>query len=269
MSGFSAEWLALREPLDLRARNARGARCCRSGIPGQARALDRRSRQRHRLDGAGARAAAAENAKLEAGRQRSGAAGGSVRAARPAGVAVETQQFDLNGDVGPLFDDGADLVTASALLDLVSEPWLANFAAAAAARSLPVYVALTYDGRVSFRQRRSRRCGGHRRGQRASARQQGLWSGARSACGGVCEENLSRARLFDRARKIRLGAPRRPTRNSRLELLAGWLQAAREMGEPVARRAGRLVHAPLSRGGGRQADPDCRPCGFLCTTAKR
>ena len=71
-------------------------------------------------------------------------------AARPAAAAVETQQFDLNGDLGPLFDDGAELVTASALIDLVSEPWLANFAAAAAARSLPVYIALTYDGRAGF-----------------------------------------------------------------------------------------------------------------------
>ena len=53
--------------------------------------------------------------------------------ARPDGVAVETQQFDLNDDVGPLLE-GADLVTSSALIDLVSEPWLANVAAAAAAR---------------------------------------------------------------------------------------------------------------------------------------
>ena len=55
--------------------------------------------------------------------------------ARPDSVTVETQQFDLNDDVGPLLE-GADLVTSSALIDLVSEPWLANLAAAAAARSL-------------------------------------------------------------------------------------------------------------------------------------
>jgi hypothetical protein len=64
-------------------------------------------------------------------------------------IAIETVQRDLNGDIGPLLD-GADLVTTSALLDLVSEPWLANLAAAAAARSLPVYAALTYDGRASL-----------------------------------------------------------------------------------------------------------------------
>jgi hypothetical protein len=70
-------------------------------------------------------------------------------AEQPAGVTIETRQHDLNDDLGQLFD-GAGLITASALLDLVSEPWLANLAAAAAARALPVYAALTYDGRARF-----------------------------------------------------------------------------------------------------------------------
>jgi hypothetical protein len=44
---------------------------------------------------------------------------------------------------GPL-----DLVTMSALLDLVSLEWLDRLVIEAAARRLPVYAALTYDGRT-------------------------------------------------------------------------------------------------------------------------
>ena len=43
-----------------------------------------------------------------------------------------------------------DLVTASALLDLVSAEWLDRLVVEAAARRLPVYAALTYDGRVTL-----------------------------------------------------------------------------------------------------------------------
>jgi len=49
-----------------------------------------------------------------------------------------------------VFDGTIDLITVSALLDLVSEPWLDRFARNIAARTLPVYVALTYDGRIDL-----------------------------------------------------------------------------------------------------------------------
>ena len=126
MSGFSAEWLALREPLDMRARNREVLDAVAAAFRGQAGAVDRRSRQRHRLDRAGARARGCRNRNTWMLVDNDPVLLAEAFAlARPAGVAVETQQFDLNDDVGPLFD-GADLVTASALIDLVSEPWLAN-----------------------------------------------------------------------------------------------------------------------------------------------
>jgi hypothetical protein len=150
MSGFSAEWLALREPLDLRARNAGVLDAVAAAFQG-----------RHALSivdlgsgtGSTVRALSARLPKAQAWRLVDNdpvLLSDAFAFERPADVAVETQQFDLNGDVGPLFDGGVDLVTASALLDLVSEPWLANLAAAAAARSLPVYMALSYDGRATF-----------------------------------------------------------------------------------------------------------------------
>ena len=150
MSGFSAEWLALREPLDLRARNAHVLDAVAAAFQGrQALSI---------VDvgsgtGSTVRALSARLPKAQAWKLVDNdpvLLSEAFAYERPAGVAVETQQFDLNGDVGPLFDGGVDLVTASALLDLVSEPWLANLAAAAAARSLPVYMALTYDGRATF-----------------------------------------------------------------------------------------------------------------------
>lgn len=147
---FSAEWLALREPLDMRARN--GAvldavvAACRdkpglsivdlgSGTGSTVRALSAGLPKPQRWT-------LVDNDPVLLAE--------AFASSRADGVTIETRELDLNGDVGPLFDDGTDLVTASALIDLVSEPWLANLAAAAAARALPVYIALSYDGRIKF-----------------------------------------------------------------------------------------------------------------------
>lgn len=150
MSGFSAEWLALREPLDLRARNAEVLDTVAAAFQGrQALSIvDLGSGT-----GSTVRALSARLPKAQAWKLVDNdpvLLSEAFAFERSADIAIETQQFDLNDDVGPLFDGGVDLVTASALLDLVSEPWLANLAAAAAARSLPVYMALTYDGRATF-----------------------------------------------------------------------------------------------------------------------
>ena len=59
-------------------------------------------------------------------------------------------QLDLSGNFAAALDGTKDLITISALLDLVSEDWLDRFARHIAARALPVYAALTYDGRIDF-----------------------------------------------------------------------------------------------------------------------
>jgi hypothetical protein len=150
VSGFSTEWLTLREPLDMRARsrdvldavaaafqdsNALSVVDLGSGTGSTVRALSAR------LPGPQAWRLVDNDPVLLAE---------AFAMERPREVSVETVQFDLNDDIGALFDDGAELVTSSALIDLVSEPWMANFAAAAAARRLPVYIALTYDGHTTF-----------------------------------------------------------------------------------------------------------------------
>jgi len=47
-------------------------------------------------------------------------------------------------------DGPVDLVTTSALLDLVSADWLERLVTEVAARRLPLYASLSYDGRVAF-----------------------------------------------------------------------------------------------------------------------
>jgi hypothetical protein len=149
VSGFSSEWLALREPLDMRARNKdllaavaaafRGRKTLSIVDLGSGTGSTVRALSAHLPTPQGWRLVDNDPILLAE----------AYAMERPADVMVETVQFDLADDVAPLFD-GADLVTSSALMDLVSEPWLANLAAAAAARSLPVYIALTYDGRAAF-----------------------------------------------------------------------------------------------------------------------
>ncbi|TVP73037.1 MAG: methyltransferase domain-containing protein [Rhodobacteraceae bacterium] len=139
--GFSAEWLSLREPADHAARDralalqavrVAGARPVivdlGSGTGSTLRALGADM-------GPGARWHLVDHdANLLA-----------QAAERAGGANMQTHICDLTDlDALPLVD--ATLVTASALLDLCSEAWLAGLAQRLAARGLPFYAALSYDG---------------------------------------------------------------------------------------------------------------------------
>src|SRR5207244_12122847 len=54
-------------------------------------------------------------------------------------VALNTIPLDLNRRFEAALGDNIDLITVSALLDLVSETWLHQFSRAVAARALPLY----------------------------------------------------------------------------------------------------------------------------------
>jgi len=150
MSGFSAEWLALREPYDRAARN------------GAVRDVLASAFRAHRAiavvdlacgTGATLRAIGAHLPPRQSWRLVDNDLGLLAKASREGSspqLTVTTRPVDLVRDLEFALEGPLDFVTASALLDLVSPEWLDRLIIEAAARHLPVYVALTYDGRANF-----------------------------------------------------------------------------------------------------------------------
>jgi hypothetical protein len=149
MSGFSAEWLARREPYDLRARNREVLDAVAAATAGRAIAV---------VDlacgtGATVRALSARLPPRQDWRLVDNNLSLLARAAAgppTPGVTLTRIPIDLARDLEAALDGPIDLVTTSALLDLVSADWLDRLVVEIAARHLPLYAALTYDGRVTF-----------------------------------------------------------------------------------------------------------------------
>jgi glycosyltransferase involved in cell wall biosynthesis len=143
MVGFSAEWLALREPVDHAARSLDLARALLATLP-----ADRPLRV---LD-LGAGSGSNLRYLLDAGSRRADFLlidhDQALLALLPKAPWVETRCMDLATLDDPTIFDGRELVTASALLDLVSDQWLQALAARCAARGAAVLFALTYDGLI-------------------------------------------------------------------------------------------------------------------------
>jgi len=150
MSGFSAEWLALRESYDLRARNPivldAVADLFRShdainvvdlacGAGSAVRALGPHLPARQHWD-------------LVDSDQRLLALACSGKSTGD--ISLNAVPLDLSGNFEGVLDGTKDVITISALLHLVSENWLDRFTRHVASRALPVYAALTYDGRIDF-----------------------------------------------------------------------------------------------------------------------
>jgi SAM-dependent methyltransferase len=178
MGDFDADWLRLREPADRRSRAVDLPLLLRSHLP--------KGQRLHVLDlgcgtGSNLRSLAPvlggnqawlcldADADLldgladetQAWAQASGldwdATDQRVRGAEPhltctphQNCTLATRRFDLARDLAELPLEGIGLVTASALLDLVSETWLAGLVSQCAKVGVPILTALTYDGRVAF-----------------------------------------------------------------------------------------------------------------------
>jgi hypothetical protein len=146
MSGFSAQWLALREPYDLRARNATVLDAVAAAFRDQpaVAVVDLACGAGASLRAIGPRLPARQSWRLVD--NDLGLLARTAALARPPQLSVTAQAIDLARDLELALDGPLDLVTCSALLDLVSEPWLERLVVEAAARRLPVYAGLSYDG---------------------------------------------------------------------------------------------------------------------------
>jgi hypothetical protein len=148
MSAFSADWLSLRESYDRAARNPavldavanafvdQGAiavvdLACGTGSTLRAIGAHLPPRQVWRLTD--------NDLSLLARASELG---------QPPHLSVAAKPVDLARDLELALEGPLDLVTTSALLDLVSAEWLDRLIVEAASRRLPVYAALSYDGRT-------------------------------------------------------------------------------------------------------------------------
>jgi hypothetical protein len=150
MSGFSADWLTQREPYDLRARNPAVLDAVAASFKPRSslRIVDLASGTGSTLRALSPRLSAQQNWKLIDNDPVLLTRATATRVTRD--VAVTAIPLDLNRDLEAALEEVTDLVTISALLDLVSDTWLDRLAVAVAAQSIPLYAALSYDGRTGF-----------------------------------------------------------------------------------------------------------------------
>lgn len=150
MSGFSVEWLTLREDYDMHARNpvVLGAVISRMKLKGAVRLIDLACGTGSTLRSLSSQLPARQHWDLVDNDSRLLNVACAPNFAGDVGL--NAVQLDLNVDLEVVLHQPSDLITTSALLDLVSEAWLDRFARRVAAHATPVYAALTYDGRVEF-----------------------------------------------------------------------------------------------------------------------
>jgi SAM-dependent methyltransferase len=146
---FSADWLALREPYDKAARNPAVLDAVRasSSDKGALRIVDLACGT-----GSTLRVLAPKIPATQSWRLVDNNLSLLARIPAPASsrVSFTTTPLDLQYDLEAALDGPVDLVTTSALLDLVSQDWLERLVTEIAARAIPLYAALTYDGRVTI-----------------------------------------------------------------------------------------------------------------------
>jgi hypothetical protein len=143
---FSENWLKLREPYDRRARNGAVLDAVadwakeRSSVA----AVDLACGLGSTLRGVTERLPRRQSWRLVDNDLSLLARAGALT--RPPDLTVTPVPLDLARDLEAALDGPVELVTTSALLDLVSEEWLDRLVTESAARHLPVYAALSYDG---------------------------------------------------------------------------------------------------------------------------
>jgi hypothetical protein len=145
MSGFSSDWLTLREPADAASRNREVlgtlGKWARDRGPLRIVDLGAGTGSACRALGSclGADCSWHDPALIAAGRALLDPTG-----------AIRYRQLDLFADLDRVFAEPIDLVTASALVDLVSLPWLEALADHLRRKRCAAWIGLTYDGHLHF-----------------------------------------------------------------------------------------------------------------------
>jgi len=247
MSGFSAEWLDLREPCDLRSRSEEFVLALRAQLP---------SRPLQVIDlGAGTGSNIRYMASRLGGEQRWVAVDNdpTLIEGRNFPCDVAPRCLDLASDLKALSLAGCQLVTASALLDLVSAAWMESLASRCVRARAAVLFALNYDGGVQLQPSETDDewviglINLHQRGDKGFGPALGP-DATRHAC------DVFAALGY----QSRIGASDwliEPTEQAlQRELIAGWIGAAREIApleedriERWGRRRNALVSAGMSR----------------------
>ena len=164
MSGFSPDWLALREPADHAARNPQVLAAvgstfsdrqslsiidlgsgAGSNLRGSYSVLP--ARQHWTLVDADSRLLSVARRKLA---EWADEAQEQDELQDDKTLTVDFRQVDLTKDLEWVLGWQPDLVTAAALFDLASVRWLERFVASLVSMRLPLYTVLTYDGRESW-----------------------------------------------------------------------------------------------------------------------
>jgi len=154
MSGFSTEWLDLRETADRRTRDAglearlaehfAGHDDLRIVDLGCGTGANARALAPHLPGGQSWRFVDHDVDLLAAAQARMAAWAGAGADRRP--LDITYQIADLGGDLRAVVRPGDDLVTAAAFFDLVSPEWIARFVTAVVEAGAAFYTVLIYDG---------------------------------------------------------------------------------------------------------------------------
>lgn len=165
---FSAEWLALREPVDHASRNAEIAARVAAHFAGQrlTRVVDLgcgtgsnlratfsllAARQEWLLVDYDPLLLVAARTQLMEWADRARPDDGYIQLVKDGrDLTVRFAKADLTRDMDKVLSGAPDLVTASALFDLISEEWMTEFARQVRAVSASFYTVLTYNGQDSF-----------------------------------------------------------------------------------------------------------------------
>jgi len=147
VSVFTADWLTMREPYDMRARNARVLDAATAAFAGRSsiRVVDLACGTGSSLQAVAPRLPGRQAWKM-VDKDRA-LLDRAARRSYPA-TTVTTSAVDLARDLESTLAEPADLIVTSALLDLVSRDWLQRLVSIVVTRQLPFYAAFTYDGCV-------------------------------------------------------------------------------------------------------------------------